>query len=249
MNDVRDSRRKHLDELDKETEMKEMIKKLKTTWTAFGGLTKEEQGFLREHIENVGIFCDMRLQDIGACCVDSPCAVYRVYRLRPDFQLPEPVKERWFFDTTHYRFRMGKPSSLLCGKWIEITAEQKAYIETKPEPVEGFEWVLKVPDFEGRHIPRPLGSDNYTGGGLGRSWLNGISWRKVPVKVAPRVVEYDIKPVAGIYRVCRQLETENAALKSAVEELMDELSRLQSVVGEEDYAIIEQKLKDAEGLL
>jgi len=38
------------------------------------------------------------------------------------------------------------------------------------------------------------------------------------------------------------------ALKSAVEELRDELSRLQSVVGEEDYAIIEQKLKETEGL-
>jgi hypothetical protein len=49
--------------------------------------------------------------------------------------------------------------------------------------------------------------------------------------------------------ICRRLETENAKLKSAVEELRDELSRLQSVVGEEDYAIIEQKLKDAEGLL
>jgi len=37
MNDVRDSRRKHLDELDKGDGMKEeMIEKLKTTWTTFG---------------------------------------------------------------------------------------------------------------------------------------------------------------------------------------------------------------------
>jgi hypothetical protein len=39
------------------------------------------------------------------------------------------------------------------------------------------------------------------------------------------------------------------ALKSAVDDLREELSRLQSVVGEEDYAIIEQKLKETEELV
>jgi len=39
------------------------------------------------------------------------------------------------------------------------------------------------------------------------------------------------------------------ALKSAVDDLRDELSRLQSVVGEEDYLIIEQSLKQTEGLV
>jgi len=81
--------------------MKEMIERLKNIWTAFGGLSVEEQVFL---LKNAGhVLEEMKrlgLQDIGACCVDSPCAVYRIYRLRPDFQLPEPepVKEPRFVE-------------------------------------------------------------------------------------------------------------------------------------------------------
>jgi chromosome segregation ATPase len=42
---------------------------------------------------------------------------------------------------------------------------------------------------------------------------------------------------------------ENAELKKAAEELRDELSRLQYVVGEEDVLLIEQKLGETEGLV
>jgi predicted RNase H-like nuclease (RuvC/YqgF family) len=68
-------------------------------------------------------------------------------------------------------------------------------------------------------------------------------------KFVPENQAYYKASLTEISRKLVHLETENAELKNAVEELMDELSRLQSVVGEEDYAIIEQKLKDAEGLL
>jgi hypothetical protein len=185
MNDVRDSRRKHLDELDKETEMKEMIERLKQNWTAFGGLTKEEQEFLWEHKKDVGIFSYMCLHDIGGWNLDSPCAVYR---LRPDFQLPEPVKERWVFDTETKEVLLFHNTMLADYRRIEITAEQKAYLEAKPEPVEGFEWVLKVPE-KGDNWMAECGFVCCGDPNPDMS-LNGIRWTQVPVE--PRFVEYPI---------------------------------------------------------
>jgi len=203
MNDVRDSRRKHLDELDKGDEMKEMIERLKQNWTGFEGLPQEEGAFLLRHHRDC-------LRWGGACGwvkvhSESKFEGGNIYRLRPDFEMPEPVKEGWFFDTTYYRFHMGKPSSLLCGKWIEITAEQKTYLETKPEPVEFYEWVLKVPE-AGENGERWMGigrpGQACLCGGAGcwpvnTEWLNGIRWTQVPVK-SP-FVEYDIRNVDGFY--------------------------------------------------
>ncbi|MCG7852397.1 MAG: hypothetical protein MIO92_07730, partial [Methanosarcinaceae archaeon] len=70
-----------------------MIEKLKTTWTAFGGLNKDEQDFLREHREDVGV-----LASEGSLCCVGQCgsgSVGIVHRLRPDFELK---KKRWFFN-------------------------------------------------------------------------------------------------------------------------------------------------------
>jgi hypothetical protein len=94
MNDVRDSRRKHLDELDKETEMKEeMIERLKQNWTGFEGLPQEEGAFLLRHHRDC-------LRWGGTCGwvkvhSESRFDGGNIYRLRPDFQLPEPVKPRF----------------------------------------------------------------------------------------------------------------------------------------------------------
>ena len=73
---------------------KEMIEKLKTTWTAFGGLTKEEQEFFTSDkvASNWGY--------VGATgkfipsSNDSQILDNMLVRLSPDFKLPEP--ERWF---------------------------------------------------------------------------------------------------------------------------------------------------------
>ena len=70
----------------------DMIKKLKTTWTAFGGLTKDEQAFLKENKEAVGQIDDCGLLGfIGHYRVGLHPGM--VYRLRPDYEEP---KERWF---------------------------------------------------------------------------------------------------------------------------------------------------------
>jgi hypothetical protein len=74
--------------------MKEMIERLKNTWTAFGGLTKEEQDFLREHMKDAGLVCS------SGEIIDHLADFYEtiLYRLRPDFELPEPVKEPRFVE-------------------------------------------------------------------------------------------------------------------------------------------------------
>jgi hypothetical protein len=105
---------------------------------------------------------------------------------------PEPSKERWFLDTKSMTVHtFGTPecqtAALTEPGYIEITAEQKAYLETKPEPVEGFEWVLKVPEITTEKYcafvsVQPSKPDS----------LNGIRWTQVPVKVEHRFVEYDI---------------------------------------------------------
>lgn len=69
-----------------------MVDKLKTTWTAFGGLSNDEQMFMRDNknfvgwITASGAFCDAG----GVLWCEGTC-----YRLSPYFKLPpEQPKER-----------------------------------------------------------------------------------------------------------------------------------------------------------
>lgn len=73
-------------------EQQAMVDKLKTTWTAFGGLTEEEQEFLKANCKDV-----IKLFDNGTAPFNNPdCfSISLVYRLSPDFTLPEP--KRWLY--------------------------------------------------------------------------------------------------------------------------------------------------------
>jgi hypothetical protein len=73
-------------------EQQAMVEKLKTTWTAFGGLSKEEQEFLKENKKDVGQIDDIGLLGfIGHFRVGLHPGM--VYRLKKDFQLPAPAIE------------------------------------------------------------------------------------------------------------------------------------------------------------
>jgi len=132
----------------------------------------------------------------------------RVYRLRPDFELPEEPKEtvRYFYDITMHEFHAvlslyGNPATPVYfkgrSKCIEITPEQKDYLENKPEAVEGFEWVLKEMDkgdyvtssrglqFRIKTLPKP--ASTYS--------LKGIRWVRVPVEVKPDIAELVVEYV------------------------------------------------------
>jgi len=166
--------------------MKEMIERLKNTWTAFGGLAKEEQEFMREHMAAEGYVCIIEKNGRFVPYYGeffSGC----IYRLRPDFEMPEPVK-RWFFNTNTNEIT--KSINALCEEeeeindgWIEIAEDEKRYLETKPEPVEGFDWVLKMPDESKKEKYMTVGGTLLIGCGfISRDILNGIRWTRVPVK-------------------------------------------------------------------
>jgi len=110
----------------------------------------------------------------------------------------EPVKERWLLQKhTNQIVSVAQDYHYagcdITNGWIEITAEQKAYIETKPEPVEGFEWVLKVPNERKKEKFMSVGGALISDcRALNMARLNGIRWTQVPVKVEPRFVEYPI---------------------------------------------------------
>jgi len=68
--------------------MKEMIDRLKLTHMSFGRLSKGAQAFLLEYISDVGILDSSdELVYVGQIARFSDTIIYR---LRPDFELPEP---------------------------------------------------------------------------------------------------------------------------------------------------------------
>jgi hypothetical protein len=222
------------------------IEELITTWTAFGGLTKEEQEFLKKHQNKVKVVCEdgtlLFLNSYG-------WHLNSIYRLSPDFQMPiEPPngyrivsmnarkrckyprdcevmwydkystfwmrstsscmwgsgdkiifavpsgyvfaedrpKERWYFNCKHPEYGIHIDSDLEPWSdrfgWIEITEAEKKYLETKPEPVEGYEWVLKVPSCGESYInitkKRFFTMGNQTEGNHFNA-INGICWTLV----------------------------------------------------------------------
>jgi len=168
---------------------KETIEKLKTTWTAFGGLSKEEQKFLLAHKQDVGsLFNDGTLGWFGlGYCPGSSC----VYRLRPDFQWKEPKQkqkpeqkpERWAFNTEDHR--IVKLEIEICNEmkfngWIEITTGQKAYLETEPKTELGFKWIKKVTE-HGDTVCGFCGTIYTAIVGAEHTQLGGVRWVRVPV--------------------------------------------------------------------
>lgn len=84
---------------DKQAMTKEEIVELQTTWTAFGGLSKEEQEFLKEHKKYVYQVFDNGNGPMGCCDVLS---ISLLYRLSPAFQLPAPEPDwLWYNPNRH----------------------------------------------------------------------------------------------------------------------------------------------------
>lgn len=69
----------------------ELIEKMKNNWTAWGGLSDKEREFLKENSDSVGMIVSS-----GSLCYVGDCKLNEadlVYRLSPDFSLPEPVSD------------------------------------------------------------------------------------------------------------------------------------------------------------
>jgi len=166
-------------------ELQAMVDKLKTTWTAFGGLSKEEQGFLQENFRRVMLLdSNLMLNRMGGA--NSVMWYNCVYRLSPDFQLPpEDPKERWCLNLSTLLIMRGDNPQYMASDCIEITAEQKEYLETKPKAEDGFEWVLKVAERNSACLSLDGGAV-VTVQYVCTRVLNGIRWVKVPVKVEPK---------------------------------------------------------------
>jgi hypothetical protein len=123
---------------------KEMIERLKTTCTAFGGLSAKEQAFLKRHSGHVGILGDDgKLGSLGGWCFNSP---YRIYRLSPDYE--EPKTGRWFFHiptlTVHevvpFVYKAYLEDSQLHDSWLEVQEGDMPYLQ-KPEG----DWEFRIP--------------------------------------------------------------------------------------------------------
>jgi hypothetical protein len=129
----------------------------------------------------------------------------RHYAVPADYTFAEDrVNERWAFNTHWHNITPIVKGTLWTQEtdvdgWIEITAEQKEYLENKPKAEAGFEWVLKAPE-SGETIMSP---DQFTGSpkhirtwphefGCQIDYLNRIRWVKVPVEQEPCFVEYPI---------------------------------------------------------
>lgn len=106
-----------------------MVERLKTTWTAFGGLTKEEQEFIKQNEKRVA-----KISDEGICDYSNIMHFneFAIYRLSPDFQLPAPEPERWLYNKQfHLIHEVTKTDDFgICRDYtIEIPAEDVPYVK------------------------------------------------------------------------------------------------------------------------
>ena len=116
----------------------ELIEKLKTTWTAFGGLSKEEQEFLRDHEDFARHMSGTGMMIGGFPPLGTTDGW--VIRLSPDYEEPK----RWFFNPQSHTINSIKTDE--CCNWdflvsdgivIEVKERDLPYLE-KPEG----EWEL-----------------------------------------------------------------------------------------------------------
>ena len=125
--------------------------------------------------------------------IDDGC----VCRLRPDFELPEEPKERWFLNikslmllsSTFCEHDLGKVA--IDSGWVEITPEQKAYIEKKPEAEDGYDWVLKLVEKDDRYLDSNGKLIKVCYGSISNCVQN-IKWVRVTVEKNGQWVEYPI---------------------------------------------------------
>jgi hypothetical protein len=253
-----------------DNQMKEMIDRLKTNERPLFVLKRDEPELakaledLKADVEMLSITDGTSIVGVRGTSVNNDC---RIYRLRPDFEFPEPeivppegyrivsIEERmvtaypaecdvqyafrvkpdvWFtpedtFEWKSDRFYFAVPidyvfaedreeerimfntvtKEILLEKeyrqhdldclepgWIEITEDERKYLENNPSPVEGFEWVLKAPEKGEEHLSR----EGYNTTQTPRANMNCIRWTKVPVE-KDSFVEYDIEPEADFWRV------------------------------------------------
>lgn len=96
---------------------------------------------------------------------------------------------QWFFNVIEKRaskkseFTARDYSDFNYHDWIEITEKQRRYLQTKPEPEEGFDWALKVPENGDYYLSSYTGDVNeyQEGDTNGSNFLKGIRWVRVPV--------------------------------------------------------------------
>jgi hypothetical protein len=186
-----------------ENQMKneELIKKMKNNWTAWGGLSDKEREFLRENSDSVGLIISSgSLCCVGDCSFDADNLIYR---LSPDFSLPESAK-RWFFNlTSNELFECAGEGpqleaclrSKLRGNSIEVREEDLPYLE-KPEG----EWAFRQLERGDQAICfLSSGATDqtyfYNGDDQQTERLSGYRWckpREPVVAKAPEWVEYPI---------------------------------------------------------
>lgn len=124
------------------TEQQAMVDRLKTTWTAFGGLTKDEQEFLEQHKTSC------KWLSLGAGWVSAEHYKFMdkgtVFRLKADFQLP--VERWWYCNEDHTLQDVSSiPSFVSHGGCVEVSPDDLAYVKAVIERKD-----LGLPEWEYR---------------------------------------------------------------------------------------------------
>jgi len=215
MNDVRDSRRKHLDELDKGDEMKEMIERLKKS-IPLCERTADEISYLAQSDGNCQWLTSWRGGGARWVEVIEPLSNFDgedIIRLRPDFQLPDPeIKPPEGYRVVPMEERLKKAYPMDC--------------EVKYRIIDMSAWCLSASDSGWSCFKRTFFAvpSDYVFA-EDRNELNGIRWTQVPVKVEPRFVE-DAIIKDGLFYACSVDH-----LRKTDESVLFNLSDLPSIVG------------------
>jgi len=99
-------------------------------------------------------------------------------------------KERWFFNPyACWVVNAGQDGTRTyesAVNYIEITEDWAKYYQTNPEPVEGFEWVLKVPEKGDVFLSLDRETLTESRDGHHQRIRQGVRWTQVPVKIESR---------------------------------------------------------------
>jgi len=172
-----------------------MIEKLKRTWTAFGGLSEEEQHFLRDNIRSAR-WLSANGQWIK---FERSLAVFdnTVVRLSPDFQLPA---ERWFYSPVTHKLSSWVTQPIRRTELIEIPDDDVPCVKKCIEL--HMQGKVDLGEFEFRNIKsgvlehwiQPNGT---IANGTLLDGVCGMRFCRKPAK--ERFVEYPITNEAGQY--------------------------------------------------